>query len=702
MFDSLSDLTNSISSTVSNAVNTNMSSTPVVSKTASKGLINSLSQFQKFLIFLGIFATPFFFLPITLDWFEQIKVLFVTIIFGLSLLSVFVKIALGDRTGFISTSIDKALLFLLGASIVSAVISANQLVLRVNSLLSDPVLFLALVVSFMALVNSIRSKTEWSSLLNLLLWSIVGLGTLNSLQVIVSLSARVIQPLRAMLTAYPIIVNISPSGAPFILVTILALVLPIIVGLFKEEKSATAKTKNTVLLALCAVSLVILGWFLFVNRPIVMDHDTARKIATGVMSRSWANALFGIGPSQFVSAFTLYRSTDFNLSPYWDRNFAAASNLWFYLLTIGGLASAASLALVAIKLYRIFRARIKTDEDLGLEKYLFVSLGLALVISILVPMAFMVLWVVFVILGLLFSWYQLHNESNYVKAVTLGKGTQLTIGLVALIILVGSVYGQSVNFAADTYYRQSIDAVSKNRGVDTYNLQVKAAQTAPWRDFYRVSLSQTNLALANSLAARPGLSDQEKQTVVQLVQQSLAEARNAVALNPNASANWQNLATIYRSLVNFAQGADQWSVSTENQAIALNPFDPRLRLDLGGIYYSLGDYQNAAINFSLATQLKADYANAHYNLAQALKQLKVNDRALQELQIVSQLVCANPATKPDCDRVNTEISDLNKPAAAAPAPDETKLATQSAAPNLPNAKTQPQVKISSPSGELAQ
>ena len=310
MFDSLNDITNNISNTVSNAVNMSSVPTPATSRSGNKAIVNYLAQAQKFLIFLGVFATPFLFLPVTLDWFEQIKILFVTIVFGFSLLKLLARVALGEKISFTSTAIDKTLVLFVAASIISAVLSANQLILRVNSLLADPVLFLALAITFVAIVNTIRTKSDWSSLLNLLLWSVVGLGALNSVQVILSLSARVIGPLKAMLIANPVIVNLSPTGGPFILLSILVLVLPIIVGLYKQEQPKGAKTKHAVMLGLAAISVAILGWFLFTNRPIVMDHDTARKIATGVMSRSWANALFGIGPSQFVPAFTLYRSTD--------------------------------------------------------------------------------------------------------------------------------------------------------------------------------------------------------------------------------------------------------------------------------------------------------------------------------------------------------------------------------------------------------
>jgi tetratricopeptide (TPR) repeat protein len=147
---------------------------------------------------------------------------------------------------------------------------------------------------------------------------------------------------------------------------------------------------------------------------------------------------------------------------------------------------------------------------------------------------------------------------------------------------------------------------------------------------------------------------------------------------------------------------------TQNQAIALDPVNPRLRLDLGGIYYALGNYQAAAQVFSQAVNLKPDYANAHYNLAQSLKQLKVDDQALAQLQLTASLVCSQDSQTADCQRVNAEITALGStPASPAAGLNQNKEeaiapATPSGSKNLPNAKTTPPVRVGSPSGEIGQ
>jgi len=703
MFDSLNL---SVENTVENVAQTLHFTNPISEDKPSRKN-HLLNQAQILLTFILIFTTPFFFLPIALDWFEPAKILFVTLVCVFAGLKLIARLFMGDKSNLVVTAVDKYLLLIPAALIASAILSANQLNQQISALLTEPVQFLALTAAFFLIVNTIRKPADWWTGLSLLSWSVILLGFLNSLQILAVQLANNITPLRNLLTSSPFLVNLNPGGSPFVLALMMVILFPLLVAMQLRPENRR-RIGSTILLTLAVFSIAVMGWFLFTNRPILLDHDTARKIATGVLGHSYANALLGIGPGQFNAAFNLYRLGDFNQNISWDKNFITSSNFFFHILTIGGLITLFAFIGLITKLYGIARDRMKSDSFDHTEKALFVSLGLALVVTLFFPAAFVVLWLIYVILALLFSHYLTSNIS-FAKIASFSKAIQLQLCGLFVILLLVSTYGQGISTLGDIFYRQSLDAASQNRGADTYNLQLRAIQTAPWKDFYRVSISQTSLALADSLATRKNLSDQERQTVVQLVQQSLAEGRNAVALGPNNSGNWQNLAMIYRSLINFAQGSEEWAKSTETQAIALNPFDPRLRLDLGGLFFSLGDYQSAASNFAAAIQLKPDYANAHYNLAQAFKQLKINDQAIQQLQLTSQLVCAQPNGKADCDRVNNESAELskgteaNKPAVAPTVTQPSQLATPAGQnQNLPKAKIQPPVKIASPGGELAQ
>lgn len=242
--------------------------------------------------------------------------------------------------------------------------------------------------------------------------------------------------------------------------------------------------------------------------------------------------------------------------------------------------------------------------------------------------------------------------------------TPLNVALLLLVAAGGYLLWRA--WDAETKFRQAI-AAAPTDGVTTYNLLQDAVRQNPYHLGYRLTYSQVNLALANTFSAQERaaaeaeaspsaqISQQTQATVQQLVDQAVREAKIAVNLSPNDAGSWQNLASFYRALLGIANGADQWAVGTYQQAIALSPTDPRFRLDLGGVLFSLGENDRALEQFSLATQLKPDWANAYYNLAQALKAKGDQGQALEALNETLRLL---PADVPDREFVEKEIAEL--------------------------------------------
>lgn len=218
------------------------------------------------------------------------------------------------------------------------------------------------------------------------------------------------------------------------------------------------------------------------------------------------------------------------------------------------------------------------------------------------------------------------------------------------------------NYAGEYYMRQSLQAAAKNDGTMTYNMQRNALAVNPTRDNYHSTYAQTNLAIANSIASNAELTDTDRQTIQNLIAQSIRSVRVATeVVGPLNPSNWETRALVYRSLINVAQNASDWAIGSYNSAIQLDPSNPRLRVELGGIYYSLGDYLSAANQFRQATALKSDYANAHFNFASALIQLKDLQNAMVSLDITKSLV---PEGSPDRKVVDDLIASIKAPEVA--------------------------------------
>ena len=195
---------------------------------------------------------------------------------------------------------------------------------------------------------------------------------------------------------------------------------------------------------------------------------------------------------------------------------------------------------------------------------------------------------------------------------------------------------------ADMLFAQSLKPESLTSGQKTYELQIEAIETYPYRaDFYRI-FSQINIALAtnlvNSQADAPTVSEEVQQAIIQQLQQAINASRQSVIYAPESSLNWRSLGQVYRNLIGVGQDAEQFAIASYNQAISLEPNNPALRIELGGIYYQLQEYDLAQNQFQVAAGLKRDYANAYYNLGHALEEKGQLAVALQQYQIVKQLV----------------------------------------------------------------
>lgn len=330
----------------------------------------------------------------------------------------------------------------------------------------------------------------------------------------------------------------------------------------------------------------------------------------------------GAGPGNFLSAFTQFKPVRLNLTDVWPIRFLQSSNYPLHVLTVAGLLGLAAwsvLALIALKngLKGTKSKSIRIASSLVL---------LGLLIQVLVPSGLVVGMAFY--LGLAF----LNQRKSRTVNINLQSGSGWEwiargISVVLIGLMVWPLVGLGKVYAASWHLRQSAKALQANQGLQVYQKQLKAIQATPKSPSARIALSQTSLALAQSLSAQENPSDQDQQNIVNLVRQAIDQAKIAINLNPQSVIAWENLGGIYRNLINFAEGADQWTVSALTQAVRLDPTNPNLRIQLGGLYYSLQDLETAQRVFEQAISVKPDLANAYYNLGVTLEEQGKKERA---------------------------------------------------------------------------
>ena len=439
----------------------------------------------------------------------------------------------------------------------------------------------------------------------------------------------------------------SSTGGSLTLISFLAVLLPATLVLALKKKDNLLKLLFFVLAAIQTTALILTISLLMkessTNPVILLPYSAGWSIAVDQF-KTIRTALLGVGTDNFLSAFTQFRPAELNRSNLWNIRFTSSSNEIFTLLTTTGLLGLAALVWVYVAVIRLLRRPTNQVLNLGLK----ISLALILLTFLIIPANTVLLFTFFCLVAAL-------NTRQKLIKLTLKPQLIALISLV-LVLIVGALdYLTYRVIAAERLFTKSLQAANQSNGTATYNLQIKTIKLNPFESRYRIAYANTNLALANNLATKKEVSSEERETITLLVSQTIREAKNATVLDPKNPATWENLANVYRQLINFAQGADNWALTTYIQAVKLDPTNPRLRIDLGGLLYALQSYDAAIDQFKRAIQLKSDFANAYYNLSYAYKQKGDYSQAVTAMQTVVNLIDKDST---DFDKASRELEEL--------------------------------------------
>lgn len=353
--------------------------------------------------------------------------------------------------------------------------------------------------------------------------------------------------------------------------------------------------------------------------------------------------IVGSGPDTFLFDFTRFRDSSLNATQYWNLRFDRANSELLQIVATLGLLGLAAFLFLVYKISRTTLIYIFKERELNAHT-LAVGFGTGLLTLLVMSLIFghfatttsIMFWISLAMLvRLLVEDDQVVVKSTVVR-VPYGAGSSesrkdilpamffypaIVVGAVALFVF-GHV------FAAEMRFQDSLVAARSNNGKATYDAQVDAIRDAQIgvsneqlrldRDIYHSVFSNTNLLLANTLSNQTNLDQNGKNTLQGLVSQAVQEAGKAKDANPYNVNNWEQVATVYRSLVNVVNGSDQFAEQAYVQAIQLDPQSPRLRDALGNFYTQVKRYDDAINVLVIAVQLKPDLAATRFDLARAL------------------------------------------------------------------------------------
>src|SRR3989344_3292086 len=657
----------------------------------------------------GLFVLfPLVFTNITTDIFtlpKQAVLIFVVLIL---ILLYGVKTLLLEKLRINRSPFDIPILLLIVAFFLSAIFS----VARFDAIYNF-VPFLLAAISFFAISYNVKNNKS----LNVLILSLLSGGAIISIVALLNFLKIYIFPFDFAKTQ-----TFTTLGSTLDQTIYLGLLLSF--GLYflypflkKLNTGSEAKPSLSVVLLGILTLLVAIGFtislyiLITINKPIILPLATGFQTAFAAISqdaqRLIQGFLFGSGYGEFSLSFLRFKQAAFNANQnIWNLTFFRSTTFVLELLATTGLLGISAFLFLVYKIIR--------------DKKPFIPAVLFVLAFFVLPLSFYHLTLFFFMLGLLASLRNLSGHpSHFEVELSLmvskkgffvlsegGGGEKFGKALSSVVFIFILIFVSLIGLLTFDFVKSNIDFqkslvfAQSNNGTQTYNFQSKVLNSATGRyvDAYHRIFSQTNLALANSLANSisqgSSPSAQQTQTISSLVQQSINSGRAATTISPYNAINWQNLSSIYRALIGFGQNADSFALLAAQQSTVFDPTNPQEYINLGGIYYQLKAWDRAIEQFQVAINLKPDLPNAYYNLGFAYWQKGDLQNALAALNRVKDLVGNDKAS---LDKINSDIKNLE---------DQISQGSQAQAPVLQQPETalppqNPPVKIPAPEAVIS-
>lgn len=581
-------------------------------------------------IYLFVFLFPLFFLPILPDSYEFAKMIFL-FIFCLILLPLYLlKIIKTKQIKWAPSGFGMGLFLFFLLSLISSLFQAPNLITAITAPLGVAT-FASFSLIYFLLVNSLE-KTDLEKLSDILILS-AGLISIYSL-----LTGLKILPL-----------NINTPAGSLLFTAIYLGIISILTLLrfLSSFKHGLSKQKTTGLVLFLVINLagfISLIFHLATDQKVILlPHYFGYLIVLEVF-KGIKTLFLGVSPGNFLSAFTLAKPLAINNSPVWNILFTSSSSYLFTLITEMGVLTVVLFLFFLFQTIKNLLKKITPEES--------ATLLVSLIVMALLPINTTLLFLTVILMAI----STIRNREIRLDLKKIGNFIYL-FAIPVTILLIVLLYLTSQLFIGEYYFKQSLDAIPTNNGNLVYQLQIKAINSNPYNDRYHLVFSQTNLALANTIASKKEYTESDKQNIPKLVQQAIDQAKIATVLNKTSIFNWENLAKTYAALISFAAESDKWAIESYQQKILLDPQNPYGYISLGEFYLKVQKLDEAEKSFRNAIFLKPDFANAHYNLSLVLSEKKLFEEAYKEMQTANAYI--RPGSE-DAKKIEAEMTVLQE------------------------------------------
>lgn len=514
---------------------------------------------------------------------------------------------------------------------------------------------------------------------------LAGLLALSSVLFVASGVGRARQIFYGVAAAFFLFMALSINFGNVWWALLLASMLTISLGIInREQMNQTRLILPMVVLAFAILMLLIKPTFFSwssVPAEISPSFSATMDIDKAVLKDK---LFFGSGPASFAYDYGLHRSAALNQTDFWNVRFNQGLSKIFSQPSTLGLAGSITwlILVVAFAVYGFWKLVRKRGEmwvlslglysgwlvlaflqflyptNLALENAFWVMLALSL-------LSLKILGGPSTALPQRTSLNETRDKSGQVGAedeaaaaadsvvMTFERNSPLAsilsfVFVVVLVLTISVLYLGGTYWWADVLYQRGLQAASKNSDLEGSSVAIsRAVMLNPYNDLYLRTLSQAALLRVDQEFAKPQ-SKERDQRIQDFIATAVNLAKRSTELAPLNSDNWVQGAVIYRSVMPYLGGADQWAASFYQEATKLEPKNPFYYWELGRTYVLAADLLGPSVGqdkekqvkvdnylaravdaFKESVAVKPDYASAVFDLAMAYERQGKTEEAIK-------------------------------------------------------------------------
>lgn len=348
------------------------------------------------------------------------------------------------------------------------------------------------------------------------------------------------------------------------------------------------------------------------------------------------SALFGSGPSTFVTDWTLYKPEGVYLTEFWNTDFSFGIGFVPTIFITGGIFAGIALLVFVITVLIMSGVVFMRRTENPLMRYLAMSFAsstaLLWVLAIVYVPGSVVLAYTFAFTGVTIALFGMQARNAEAPSQPLLRGTAVRVVLLAVAIIAAVVLlAYADKTTANVVSNRALVAANNNSLEKAERLSSFASTIDPSPQHLQV---RAQVALAQARVAFDKVQNgtaEEKAAAQQNIQTYLANAvsftQAAISAYNVDYSGYVFLGDIYANLIPLGvSGAYESAIATYEEAFSRAPEHPGIYLSEAYAAYANGDAQAAKQYTQSALETKGNYADAYYLLSNiALQENNLKD-----------------------------------------------------------------------------